>query len=287
MQHSAAPQVAVCIAGLLRNFLEAPVQEGFATMLHQPGYDYFVSAEQRVAMNDSRLRVPLRGSIGQHLGWDSASYRIRKAHLRHLVPRCGPNTTSRHHDQLPQAKRLEPCYEMILSEEQARHFSYAFVMRVRPDHHFERRVPHASQLLARWAVDRDLLLMDDQIAVAVRQYLSTLFLTPLTVFTSCINATAWSHACGKRLDEVSNAASLRCPPCFPCGIMSLISYFGNARTWAKLPHAPCTVHIERTGQIAGYVKSKADVEHKHREASHCENDTVSVWARPLLTSPAA
>lgn len=212
---SDSPSVAVCIAGQLRSFLLADVQHGFARHLHRPNHWNFLSADVRVALNDSRLKIPLHGSVV-----------VSSANT--LVPpgTCPPGTVN-HRFMLPMAERLVGCYGLIQEAEGSSFFVFDLVLRVRPDHLFFRRFPNVARL--REAAPRgEILLFDDQLAAATREQAATLCLAPRTAYSTCAGLREWRFAC----QSIVRLVQLRQQP--PCAPFFLFLVHSNGPGWLPL-----------------------------------------------------
>ena len=104
------PPVAVCIAGQLRSFLTARVQDGYARHLHRPmEYEYFLSADEAIDLADRRLRITVVGQA------DAAAMHASRAAVRveKAMQPCADGTVN---DRflLPMAVRLVACSKCLI-----------------------------------------------------------------------------------------------------------------------------------------------------------------------------
>ena len=238
--------VAVCISGLLRTFLEPHVQENFVAHLHWPGYKYFLASDRVVDQNDDRLKIPLRNQtqLRLHVG----------RHIIHNKTCPSPNMTSRHRqiNQINMATRLQSCMSMLLHEEARWSTQHHFVFRVRPDCLFLVRLPHAAVIHQRESHGHELLLLDDLLAIAPRRYAAAIYTVPNAVFSSCVTVDAWRYACQRNLDWPTIERMSHCPPCVPCQTMALVTWFWKFQPgldgtlgWSSWPLGPCSMRLER------------------------------------------
>ena len=230
--------VLVCLAGQLRTFLQPDVQGAFATNVHHLGYEYVISTDRaRPEQPQLLLLAPVVEWV-QHNGTagEEDSDDVRRSQSSAL-PACSRRTCHpyRRPAFIAMAEKIESCHAPMEREEARRSFSYAFVLRLRPDHLFLKPLPHPATLLRTTPRGR-ILLWDDQIAVALRWLASTVLLTPRVVFGACPSAAQWVMACSHlALSAPADAralnASLRSSHCReqPCETMNLITAFSPAR----------------------------------------------------------
>jgi len=179
--------VAVCLSGELRTFLDPHVQHGLSHNLWHHRYDFFLSSDEPVAQGDARLRIRLADVFADARGT-----------MRRAAGSC-PAGTANDLGGFPAALRYVACYRLLLAAEEARGAAYEFVLRTRTDVVFLRRFPRADVALQRLGGGRDLLLFDDQLALGRRRHAATLLLNPALVYRTCANASEWSLACGRNV----------------------------------------------------------------------------------------
>ena len=122
---------AVCLAGSLRTFLQPAVQRAFASKLHHPGYEYFVSTDLPQPAGASLLVSPIRQwaatgarpmlEHGSNSGDALDDGRPGSASEKNL-PRgpCDAHTCNTQRFVLPMAQRLAPCYSGMVRAEHTR-----------------------------------------------------------------------------------------------------------------------------------------------------------------------
>jgi len=192
-------RVAVCLSGQLRTFLDDDVQAGFAEYFHRPGYEYFISTDEDVDLSKS--------SIGRYV----QSVTVNNTGPDHELMKKCPTGTLMHRFLLPMVSRYVACHNEITALEHKKGIRYDYVLRARPDHLFLDAFPSAADLLERFAPGRDVLLLDDHIAVARRQKMGTILLTPLRAYGECHDVAEWSVACNKTITHLHDKKSPCCP----------------------------------------------------------------------------
>lgn len=223
------------------------MQEGLAKAFHHPGYEYFVSTDAPQHAAHGKLKImPLRAwvtIVDEQISSDVSTQSLRDVRYcpRHA---CNPQAPS----HLRFGRKIAGCHEPVLAEEARRvsldrSFRYAFVMRIRPDHLWLRRVPHVRSLFD--APDRSLpasppgqvLLWDDQAAAARRDMIAAVLLAPKSVFATCASAKQWSHACSGTTNTPVDMRSCQKQDLAPCEPMSLILTLdgGERITISRLP----------------------------------------------------
>lgn len=179
--------------------MDDDVQSGFKQNFHYDGYEYFISTDAPVDLAKS--------SIGRFV--QSVTVNTTDPDRR-LLGRC-PAGTLMHRFLVPMVNRYVACYHEILAAERKNGYKYRYVLRARPDHLFVDRFPSAPLLLKRFAHDRDVLLLDDHIAVAQRSHAGTILLAPQEAYSKCHNLTEWSTACGVNITRLHSKGAPCCP----------------------------------------------------------------------------
>ena len=161
------------------------------------------------------------------------------------------------------------------AEETARFIEYDWVMRVRSDMHFTRRMPTVYEIFASQSRGRDLLLRDDLIAIARRRDAHAVFRAPAEAASHCISREVWREACVSRgpstpeqlkgwdrpyLDAFKAPHKLPCPPCFPCTVMALATHFADQPRDRPLTWQPLWLGAAESASPEGAVSSDAVAE---------------------------
>jgi len=210
---------AVCVAGLLRTFLDPAVQHGYRQFFHHSGYEYFLSSTAAVQANDARLLLtPLRGVYVD--GGSRITADDKTTQNAHGGVTC-TNGTRTHFHVFAQVTRFVPCYQLIVGVEEARRMRYDWVMHTRTDLLILQPMPSAAAALGggRW----DLVLFYDLMGMAARSLASVLLLNPSLAYRECQGPQMWSRACGRRI-TTSMIADLH-HKAFLCPPMNLIAAY--------------------------------------------------------------
>jgi len=217
---------AVCLSGQLRSFLEPHVQMGLVTHFHHPGYEYIISINERISQADTRLLIKPVVAVYVDSGSPVQTDPWVVPGGNHHGERTCPRGTSSHFYLFPQFIRLAACHQLLQTEEARRRMLYAYVVRTRTDLWFVGPVPPPAAALAqRGGPPTDVLLFDDQLAMAPRAHASTILINPLLVYRECHGAEHWSMACAKQVSSSDVArGAIPCPP------MNLIVVYGHEPT---------------------------------------------------------
>eukprot|EP00746_Dinoflagellata_sp_MGD_P119143 gnl/MRDRNA2_/MRDRNA2_55096_c0_seq1.p1 gnl/MRDRNA2_/MRDRNA2_55096_c0~~gnl/MRDRNA2_/MRDRNA2_55096_c0_seq1.p1 ORF type:complete len:669 (-),score=67.25 gnl/MRDRNA2_/MRDRNA2_55096_c0_seq1:4-2010(-) len=222
-----APRVAVCLSGQLRTFLDEQVQQGFANNVHRDGYEYFLSVDENVDLEHASLKDFVR------------AVRVEANPAESITTPC-PEGKCMHRYNLPFVSRFVACFEDIENHEKAEGFQYDYFLRMRPDMLVNNPFPHPQDLMPTYG--KDIVLFDDQMAMANRQGARDMFLNPVKAYKECYDAKAWSVACHvELLEPVPNFTEPYCCP------MNAIAFFGNSTIqsfqFGEGPFAECTVSV--------------------------------------------
>lgn len=272
---------AVCVAGQLRSFLYAEVQRTMAAHLHKPGYEYLLALDQPI---ETRAPELLLGPIA---GCDDQTDKPPPPGLGN----CSAGTGT-HFGLYRMGVRIAACEPLLVAAERGRGEAYEYVMRVRPDFRYLAPFPSAAALLGVGGAGgtRDIVMFDDQLAVAKREHVHTLFGNAELAYSTCADSTAWSAACGR---AVRKGPRVPCCPFFL--VLALGQNAGRAQPLRALRCAllgrsgclglrPCSAELVRHILPDGRPFSKALYTHcapTVRNASHVVTN-VTVLERSLL-----
>ena len=163
--------VAVCLSGELRGFLDPMVQAALRANFYRANYDLFVATSTFFSTTDARLRVPIKAVAVQSYSQLSTT----------LAPRhCKSNSSSR----TLMAIRIGECRPLMLAEERSRAHPYRYVVRSRPDKLWLPNMAHHSVegLYVTQRDGRDLLLDGDWFAIGRREHADALLRVPAQVY---------------------------------------------------------------------------------------------------------
>eukprot|EP00421_Protoceratium_reticulatum_P065453 CAMPEP_0168428726 /NCGR_PEP_ID=MMETSP0228-20121227/37007_1 /TAXON_ID=133427 /ORGANISM="Protoceratium reticulatum, Strain CCCM 535 (=CCMP 1889)" /LENGTH=275 /DNA_ID=CAMNT_0008442797 /DNA_START=78 /DNA_END=902 /DNA_ORIENTATION=- len=210
-----APPVAVCLAGMLRTFLWKEVQDAFMSNFHRPGYEYFLSVDEEVDLQNSTMRPHVRAvfvdPVLPLIPWDPEI-------------KC-PKGQAMHKYLLPQADRIKLCHEAMENQETARNFTYKYIIRTRPDIYFERPIPSVP-VLQEWKGWKDVMICDDFFAFAERSRAGTVLLNPAKAYSTCHDRDEWTRACGFEVGELTDGYKGKSST-VPCCPMRMITIYDN------------------------------------------------------------
>jgi hypothetical protein len=185
--------------------------------------------------------------------------------------------------QVNMAVRLRPCYSMLLDAESSQSRQYAFVFRVRPDCLFLKRMPHAAMLHRAQSQGRELLLYDDIVAVASRQYAAALYMVPSVVYSSCVTVEVWRYTCNMTFDWPVVKRLSKCPPCVPCPAMALTSWFAQYQTglgklrWTAWQLGACSLRLERYTASGNRIVTVRGTKYALEAAQRKQNNCTASW----------
>jgi hypothetical protein len=240
------PRVAVCFAGSLGTFLSPEVQSGLVSNLHREGYDYFVSTDTPLLLNDSRLRVTLQSAFADDGGAVTGPVEPRGWRK----PPCLGSLR-----MFPTVQRFAACFTMMQDAERARGARYDFLVRMRPDVRVLLPLPRLDELFRSYGAGKDALLYEDQMSISPRSIAASLTVTPQLAYRSCVTLAMWAQACGEaqRVDTWLSTSGGASAPCCPMLLVSLFDDValrdcGDVQGGTCMP-LPCSVDIAREGHL--------------------------------------
>ena len=173
-------KTAVCISGTSRSFFDEEVQLSYLR-LHRPGFEYFLSTDIVNLTRKQHMVHPIRDWImrdnneGNILSYEHA---------------CGTSSCMQTW-LLPMVQRFAYCFNSMKQYENKKHFSYEYILRLRPDHVFYSRLPSFDSLVKQGTIH----IWDDQIAISHRKDAISVLAIPSLAYSVCHTSEQWKRCC--------------------------------------------------------------------------------------------